>query len=52
MGRDIVCRICETTQSLHFANLFDVKVPVYESKSFKISYFDAMQQLTGIEVCI
>lgn len=52
MGKEIVCRICKTKQSPHFANLFDTQVRVYESKNFMISYFEAMQQLTGIEVCI
>lgn len=45
------CRICEKKYASNFANLFDSKVKVYENDNYQISYFEAMQQLTGIEVC-
>lgn len=52
MGKDNACRICEKKYSSNFANLFDSKVQVYECENYMISYFEAMQQLTGMEVCI
>lgn len=46
------CRICEKKYSSKFANLFDSKVKVYNNDNYMISYFEAMQQLTGMEVCV
>lgn len=50
MGKDSVCRICEKKHSPNFANLFDSKVKVYDCADYLISYFEAIQQLTGMEV--
>lgn len=46
------CRICEKKYTSKFANLFDARVSVYNNESYMISYFEAMQQLTGMEVCV
>lgn len=51
MGRDNACRICEKKYSSNFANLFDSKVKVHGCENYIISYFEAIQQLTGVEVC-
>lgn len=51
MGRENDCRICEKKYSRFFANLFDSKVKVHGSENYIISYFEAIQQLTGMEVC-
>lgn len=51
MGQEKVCRICEKKCAPNFANLFDSKVKVYDCDDYMISYFEAMQQLTGMEVC-
>lgn len=48
---DSFCRICEKKCSSTCANVFDSKVKVYENDNYMISYFEAMQQLTGMEVC-
>lgn len=51
MGRDSDCRICEKKYASSFANLFDSKVKVHGCENYIISYFEAIQQLTGMEVC-
>lgn len=51
MARGNECRICEKKYSPNFATLFDSKVKIYESDDYTITYFEAMQQLTGMEVC-
>lgn len=51
MAKENACRICEKKCSRNFANLFDSKVKVFDCENYMISYFEAMQQLTGMEVC-
>lgn len=51
MARDNGCRICEKKYSSNFANLFDSNVKVHGCENYIISYFEAIQQLTGMEVC-
>lgn len=51
MGRDNACRICDKKYASSFANLFDSKVMVHGCENYIISYFEAIQQLTGMEVC-
>lgn len=52
MSKGSACRICDRKYSSNFANLFDSKVKVYENEKYTVSYFEAMQQLTGMEVCV
>ena len=51
MAQETVCRICEKEYSPNFANFFDTQVKVHGCENYLISYFEAIQQLTGMEVC-
>ncbi|XP_055327019.1 zinc finger protein 502-like [Sitodiplosis mosellana] len=50
MGKKTACRICDSKYAPNFSNLFHSNVKVYENENHQISYFEAMQQLTGIEI--
>lgn len=51
MGKLDDCRICEKEYASNFANFFDSRVKVHDNENYMVSYFEAMQQLTGMEVC-
>lgn len=48
MTEQISCFVCKKSRPTKFKYIYDIQVPVHKNEM--ISYFEAMKQLTGIEV--